>query len=617
MQSKTKLLLGVTALMLILAVATVVNMSINFRDYSIKNATHKANLIADIVKDGLTAHMVNGIMDKRDYFLTQLTLGKDIESIRVIRSQNVIDQYGDGLFNEKAKDNIDKEVLKTGKTVSKMFEDKSKVLLRLTIPYKAENKAGTPNCMQCHNVHNGDVLGAISMEFDITSLRNESAFVIAKVMGITLIFVIIALLFVNYYITPYMTLFSNLQKGIKRAYSGDFTYNFTTTITGEAKEFVDQLNTLFRKMHETFGEIKNDLGTFIPQNSSIKNDDPLYEAKTIIGELSDIYKFKKTIELDISKGVVYSRIIAVLEHKYNIKHFAFYELNNITFRRNLIHITDGESICSESADKDSNLCRAHRTQNDVISTEFENLCQACNAKDIEYICIPFSINKDNSLVISITTKDEQEVNRVKSLLPSIKHYLEAAQPVIESNILMDKLRDTSLRDGMTGLYNRRFLEEFIDQVMKQVQREKETYSVLMLDVDFFKQVNDTYGHDVGDKVIVEIGNVITDSIRESDLGIRYGGEEFVVLLHNATEEGTMEVAKKIHNRFGSIVFDVGNGQTMKKTMSIGISKYPTDGHTIWKCIKYADTALYVAKTTGRNKIVRYTPDMSEDEHTRG
>jgi diguanylate cyclase (GGDEF)-like protein len=149
----------------------------------------------------------------------------------------------------------------------------------------------------------------------------------------------------------------------------------------------------------------------------------------------------------------------------------------------------------------------------------------------------------------------------------------------------------------------------IDKIMSQADRKKDTYSVMMLDVDFFKMVNDTYGHDIGDKVIVALSKVLKDSIRESDLAIRYGGEEFVIMLCNATDEGAMAVAKKIHSAFGALSFDVGNTESLKKTISIGIAKFPTDGDTIWKCIKYADTALYVAKDTGRNKIVEFKADM--------
>jgi diguanylate cyclase (GGDEF)-like protein len=164
---------------------------------------------------------------------------------------------------------------------------------------------------------------------------------------------------------------------------------------------------------------------------------------------------------------------------------------------------------------------------------------------------------------------------------------------------------------MTGLYNRRFLEDVIDKIMSQANRNKDNYSIMMIDVDFFKKVNDTYGHDVGDRVIVELSKVLKGSIRASDLAIRYGGEEFIVMLQNATDEGALAVANKIHSAFAEIVFGVGNGEKMQKTLSIGMAKFPTDADTIWKCIKFADTALYEAKNTGRNKIVEFTADMHE------
>ncbi|MCD6433865.1 MAG: GGDEF domain-containing protein, partial [Sulfurimonas sp.] len=299
--------------------------------------------------------------------------------------------------------------------------------------------------------------------------------------------------------------------------------------------------------------------------------------------------------------------------KYSIEHFTFYEVNDIQHTRKLIYISGGESICFERVDKNSQECRTYRTESDTISTDFKDVCQTCDAKGEEYLCIFFNINNEASLILSFTASSAKEINRINSLLPSIKHYLEAAKPVVESKLLMEKLRDNSLRDGMTGLYNRRFLEEFIDQVMSQAQRENETYSVMMLDVDFFKMVNDTYGHDIGDKVIVEIGKILKESIRDADLAIRYGGEEFIVMLHNATEDGALKIATKIHSLFGEHIFDVGDGNTMQKTISIGISSFPSDGNTIWKCIKYADTALYEAKNTGRNKIVKFKSEMFKSE----
>lgn len=135
----------------------------------------------------------------------------------------------------------------------------------------------------------------------------------------------------------------------------------------------------------------------------------------------------------------------------------------------------------------------------------------------------------------------------------------------------------------------------------------------MLDIDFFKMVNDSYGHDIGDKVIVALSKVLKGSIRESDLAIRYGGEEFLIMLHNATDEAALKIAQKINSDFAALTFNVGSNESMQKTLSIGIAKFPVDGDTIWKCIKYADTALYVAKDTGRNKIVKFKPEMFTSE----
>ena len=616
MQTKSKLLFIVTLMLLALGGATIINVSLNFRDYSIKGAIEKATMTAAVVKDGLTSHMVNGIMDKRHYFMDQISNNHDaVDALWLVRSQKVVEQYGEGLNNETVRDAIDKEVLESGEMATEVNEHTDKIILRVTIPYTATTNGGNTNCLTCHNVQRGDVLGAVSMEFDITEMRNAGAITILKILALNIVFIIIVLILINHYVSPYMRLFSNMQEGITKAYSGDFTHEFKTTVSGDGKNIVSQMNTLFQKMQSTFGDIKYNLSTFIPQGC-VSSADPLNEAKTIIGELSDIYKFKKTIELDSSKEIVYQRIVDILTNKYGLETFSVYEVDTHTNVRKMIYITKGTSICHVVANENALECRAHRTKTDVISTEFVNLCQTCTAAGANYICIPFSINEDNSLVISITTEDDSKINAINAKIPSIRNYLEAAKPVIESRILMSKLRDTSLRDGMTGLYNRRFLEEFIDQVMKQAARENETYSVLMLDVDFFKMVNDTYGHDVGDQVIVEIGKVLRDNIREADLAIRYGGEEFVVMLHNATQEGALKVAQKIHAAFGALSFDVGSGETLRKTMSIGMAKFPSDGDTIWKCIKFADTALYVAKTTGRNKIVEYTPEMSESGELR-
>jgi two-component system, cell cycle response regulator len=599
-------ILFIVALMLIgLAVATITNVALNFRDYGYNNAIEKSKMTAEIVRDGLTAHMVNGIMDKREFFLGNIANIKDVQALWIVRADNVIKQYGEGMQNEKPRDAVDRQVLKEGITVREIREDPQNAVLRVTIPYTA-TAYGNPNCLTCHNVQEGDVLGAISMEFNINDIRQTGAMTIAKIFAINVIFIFIALWVTNYYFKPYMKLFENLQNGIKRARTGDFSFRFTTTLRDAGSEVAEQMNTLFQKMEETFGGIRHNLNTFASR-ANISSNDPLSTAGVIIQELSDVYKFKKTIEHDPNKDAVYQRFIYVLQEKFGFHHFALYEVDKTTKERKLIHITDHKSFCLPAADKDMYECRAYRTASDVYSTDFPGICANC-ADNKEYSCIPFNINDDLALILSYSAKDVETIEAMNLVLPSIQNYFEAAKAVIESRSLMDKLRDSSLRDGATGLYNRRFLEEFIDHSTEQAIRSHVSYAVLMIDIDYFKMVNDTYGHDAGDIVIKSLSEILVKSIRKADLPVRYGGEEFLVLLHNTTTEGAFAVAEKIRTVFNEKKFQFGN-DTVQKTLSIGIAHFPSQADSIWKVIKFADLALYEGKHTGRNRVIEFEDRM--------
>jgi len=609
MNTNKKILIIIALMLIGLAAATIINVAVNFRDFSYKSAIDKSKMTAEIVRDGLTSHMVNGVMDKRNSFLYNISNYNDVKKLWIVRSSKVDTQYGPGLPKEEPRDEMDSRVLNSGIMEKLITENSNSASLRVSIPYIASS-LDSPNCLSCHAVNEGDVLGVISMEFDISHTRNSGMFTVLRIFGLNVVFIIIALFLTNHYIKPYMKLFLNLQQGIKKAHLGDFTHRFTTEIKGEGREVSDEMNGLFEKMQDAFGGIKEELHTFVSR-SNISCSDPLHEAKSIIHELADIYKFKKTIELDKNKNAIYQRIYHLLKEKFELKHFALYEVNHVRKERSLLYITEGESFCSHTSEQDALECRAFRTSTDVISTDFPDLCSACTQNgNIEYACLPFNINNDYSLILSISAKTENELGDISNHITSIKNYLEAAKPVIESKILMEILRESSLRDGLTGLYNRRFLEEYIEEEQKQIQREKTNYDILMIDIDYFKLVNDTYGHDVGDTVIKALSEILKSSIRESDMAIRYGGEEFLLLLRHTTPEATMKIASSIHTGFRERKFNIG-GETMEKTLSIGIARLPQDADSIWKVIKYADTALYEAKNTGRNKIVTFEPEMFE------
>lgn len=596
-------------MLIVITFVVMAIVAINFRDYAYQSAEEKSKIIAEIVRDGLTAHMMNNIMDKRSFFLQNISNSKDVDKLWIVRSQNVIEQFGEGLGSEKPRDNIDKDVLKTGNSIKEIEESTSGVTLRISIPYIASSY-GSPNCLDCHNAKEGDVLGAISMQFDISDIRVLGAVTILKILGTSVIFLLFAILLTNYLIKPYVSILESLRVVIEKAYKGDFTHRVSVHKNHEAGEVARWLNTLIEKFQGTLGTIEHNISLFIPHNT-ISNKDPLEQSKEVIEELADIYRFKKTIELDKDKIDIYERLFFILKNKFKITNFAFYEVDFIKGTRKLIYISKGQSCCEGIADEDISECRAQRTDAEVSSDEFSFLCPNFECKELNYFCVPFKINSEVGIVISITTKNEDELQRIKKSKQLLDSYLEAVKPVLESKILMDILKESSLRDGLTGLYNRRFLEEFIDKATSQALRSNISYGVLMLDIDFFKMVNDTYGHDVGDVVIRGLANSIKSCVRQSDLPIRFGGEEFVILLHNADEEGTVIVAEKIRNHFAEQKF-IASGKTIQKTLSVGVSLFPENADSLWKCIKFADIALYKAKEDGRNKVIQFENSMFPD-----
>ncbi len=169
MNTNRKILFIVAFMLMGLAVATITNVALNFRDYGYANALEKSKMTAEMVRDGLTAHMVNGIMDKRQFFLSNVAQTRDIQAIWLVRSPTVIAQHGEGFKNEHPRDAIDRKVLKEGRIISSIRENSQEAVLRVTIPYIA-SADGNPNCLSCHQAKEGDVLGAISMEFSINDI---------------------------------------------------------------------------------------------------------------------------------------------------------------------------------------------------------------------------------------------------------------------------------------------------------------------------------------------------------------------------------------------------------------------------------------------------------------
>ncbi len=178
--------------------------------------------------------------------------------------------------------------------------------------------------------------------------------------------------------------------------------------------------------------------------------------------------------------------------------------------------------------------------------------------------------------------------------------------LVKKKALLDRLCDkyemavhSAITDKLTGLYNRRYFDYFLDLELKRSLRENSSLALLMIDVDNFKQINDTLGHLFGDKILNKLGDLIKSNIRETDLAARYGGEEFSIVMSNTSFDEAEEIAERI--RKSVELFKFGEKKIVT-TVSIGIALHPFDAKSVQELLDSADSALYRAKHNGKNQI---------------
>jgi len=168
--------------------------------------------------------------------------------------------------------------------------------------------------------------------------------------------------------------------------------------------------------------------------------------------------------------------------------------------------------------------------------------------------------------------------------------------------LQKELEEQAIRDSLTGLYNRRFLDETLARELSRAERDKYSVSVVMLDLDHFKVFNDTFGHDVGDMMLKQLGKLLTTQVRAGDIACRYGGEEFVVVMPKASLSVARQRANDWRSKFESQIL-IHEGEVLNATLSAGVAVYPLHGNTSDEIIRKADHAMYVAKSAGRNQVI--------------
>ena len=338
----------------------------------------------------------------------------------------------------------------------------------------------------------------------------------------------------------------------------------------------------------------------------------------LIKRLRELAVFRQAVEADETSDEIYQRLSRTFNDKLNLKNFIFYELSESSndMIPNLRHFEDHFQVVPETILNEE--CRTRRTGAIISSFYDPHTCSLFPMGDqLRYFCIPMQVSGMMigivQFIFSPDINEEQQKDTLQALTEA-RHYIAEALPVLHAKRLAKRLEIMATEDQLTGLYNRHYLENTLDRLIAGTKRRNTKICILMCDLDHFKDVNDTYGHDAGDKVLIQLAKILLNAVRDVDLVIRFGGEEFMILLVDCDPATSKEMAERIRKEVQLYKFHIP-GHTIRMTMSIGLSNFPDPpDQDIWNAFKLADIALYRAKEDGRNRVAQFNNSMLSNSH---
>ncbi len=239
----------------------------------------------------------------------------------------------------------------------------------------------------------------------------------------------------------------------------------------------------------------------------------------------------------------------------------------------------------------------------VKNKDTDVICQHCHRHPLpnQSLCIPMMAQGETLGMLCLNAAETGKLTKAKKQLA-----VTVAEQIALSfaNLqLRETLRNQSIRDPLTGLFNRRYMEKSLQQELYRAERNQKPLGIIMIDIDHFKKFNDNFGHEAGDMVLQELGKFLQQSIRKSDIACRYGGEELMLILPEASLENSRQRAEQIRSGVKRLKVQYGRQYLGQVTISLGVACFPEQGLSGEAVIQAADSALYRAKKEGRDRTV--------------
>ncbi len=492
------------------------------------------------------------------------------------------------------------------------FEDRQKKVLRLwtaTLENVFHHKADRSGLYI--NYRNQPVVGfyhwlpSLQMVLVAEQEQNEAFQLTYKTLLINIIVaimaVLIALISALFTARSIADPLSSLAHTATRIAAGDLHLQAQIEGNDEVRALATAFNSMTARLRQVIGNLERHIGELQQAEAEVRrvND---YLARDV-DEQATLNRLSNMLQRCQTLDEAYAGSISLLHHLFKDWSGALYR--HISGAPALACVGQwGQSIPGGWIPPEADCPALQQGERFILTTDCDitHRCQACSYGLQPVMCAQLQTGGERFGLLHIRVGSQDIESLRDDLLPLIIRTADLLTLALYNLHLRENLREQAIRDSLTGLFNRRFLSETLEQILGYAQRHQHTVGIFLLDIDYFKRINDTYGHDAGDAVLRTVGLFLNTNLRTEDTACRFGGEEMLLVLPEIRIDDAFTRADTLRQAIHALTIEHAGMHLPPITVSIGVAIFPDHGLTPDTLISAADQSLYRAKATGRNRV---------------
>lgn len=605
---QTKLQLIIQPVLLIGGIFAAFGVYDEMKASMMDNAQRRAEATAMQVIDSANMLMVTGEISNpvnRKLMIKKIIEGQQLHSLRLVRTDQVVRQFGAGLPEEHLDDPV---VIRTIEDSVKLGEPipyfalefvGDKPVFRAITPYISSHDFHGTDCLTCHRVQVGSSNGASDITIDLSGDFKRLHTAILQLIAGQAVLQVFLFFFIGWVIRRFVSRpVGKIENHLSEIVSGDYSSPMDISGRDEMGELLCSVQTTKLLLGSAVNQAAEQLADLSVKKDLLERQSCVLESIILSHEkISQWKEFVQEILSSFHTTFSFNLFFIAFKEEHGLSLFIYYmgsytEEAKATARTKLTQ----EMLAKLGLPFDAPL--------DIEEFQVLESVECVAIVDIKMLTVTVSgeekLNLAGLLGVAYGASQnlsEQEESVIRSILAVMVMVVGSSKVL---NRTLSELEFYSTHDPLTGLHNRRYFNDMLEYEVGRSGRHKHEFTVLMLDMDDFKDVNDTYGHPCGDAVLQRMAETMRNSIRKGDLATRIGGDEFAIILTETGKNGAFAVAEKLRAELRDTAFEGPDGKSFHITTSIGLATYPEDAQNISDLMASVDMGLYRAKGMGKD-----------------